>query len=218
MTRHQLVLLAREFGVFRQDTDGRILGAFHYPLRELAVALGMDVSVERDLDRSMLVTSLAAGELVLLSVDLGKAACGATGSHLVLLHTLVNDGAAFKLHDCAEVLGKPGANVVIEAGKLDAISNAKGLRLWPAKCRRPRSRKIPAQAALWDYIGTLILATGIEAAVALGIMGVDDDGDLVAQLPGRLRLAPSRQWETARNGTPRNPAVRQPCHSPLMDN
>lgn len=127
----ELTTRAIKLNVFRENTDEQIEGAFHGPLVTLAEELGLAGRVEPRLNMSVVRDNLIHGRLTLLSIDLRKVQQQLTGSHLILIHSiLASTNDVVEVHDCAHTLALNGENVTISFHELERISNRKGVSLW----------------------------------------------------------------------------------------
>ena len=126
----ELTQWAIKLGVFRENPNGEIEGAFHNPLVSLAQELGLEGKVERQLDESILRYNLGHERFTLLSIDLQKIQQQLMGSHLILIHSVQAGEEIFQFHDCAHVVTKNGENGSISFAELERVSNHKGITLW----------------------------------------------------------------------------------------
>jgi hypothetical protein len=129
-TRHQslyqLTMMAVENGTFTIGEAGRIHGAYHKPLSELAQTFGIPCEVAANLTTARIRREIGNGRYAILSVDLGKVDSALRGGHLVLVYA--HDGVGeFLLHDCSSVLRQNGRAVKVTWSELENMSNRKGL-------------------------------------------------------------------------------------------
>ncbi len=123
---YQLTMKALKLGVFTENKQtGEISGAFHKPLVELAGILGLKGRVEKRLTINKVKQHLKEGKFVLLSIDSNQ-----TGSHLILVHTFIENKNSFIIHDSEQILGENGENIKLTQDQLNHFSNYKGISLW----------------------------------------------------------------------------------------
>jgi hypothetical protein len=120
-----------QLGGFRMGEQQHIRGVFHNPLLKLALEIGFEGIVEGQLSAAALRRAIEQGRFALLSIDLARVRPDLSGGHLVLIHSYDGDSNEFILHDCSEVLARPGANIRLKAASIELISNHKGLVIWP---------------------------------------------------------------------------------------
>lgn len=117
-------------GGFKIQEDGSIAGVFHHPLVRLAEELGLQGSVERNLDVKSIISHLKNNRLIVLSIDLQKVSGSLKGNHLVLVHRYLPRQHVFLVHDCAFAVGKEGANIPLSRDELARMSNERGMAFW----------------------------------------------------------------------------------------
>lgn len=125
---YELTMQCLARGAFIQDGQ-TIKGVFHYPLVGVARDLGLKGDVLR-LNIKTIKERVALGQFVILSIDLAKVS-PMIGSHLILIHNVDQRGKQFLVHDCSNIIASSGANILITEGELEAISNSRGIALYP---------------------------------------------------------------------------------------
>jgi hypothetical protein len=131
-TIYTLTSRCRELGGFREDERQQIRGVFHHPLLNLAREIGFDGVVKGQLSAGALRRAVEDGRFALLSIDLARVRPDLSGGHLLLVHSYDEDSNEFILHDCSEILARPGSNIRLKDTYLERISNHKGLIVWPS--------------------------------------------------------------------------------------
>jgi hypothetical protein len=127
LSLYQLTMMAVANGTFIVSECGTIQGAFHYPLAELAVRLGMRCRVMRTLSIGEITEALAQGMYAILSINTARVDSSLQGGHLVLVYEYDEPADSFLLHDCSSMMQPDGRGVDISAHALASISNNKGL-------------------------------------------------------------------------------------------
>ena len=127
---YQLTMQCLERGGFKVQEDGSIAGVFHHPLVHLAEELGLQGSVERNLDVKGIISHLKNNRLIVLSINLQKVPGSFKGNHLVLVYRYLPRQHVFLVHDCAFAVGKEGANIPLSQDELARMSNERGMTFW----------------------------------------------------------------------------------------
>jgi hypothetical protein len=130
LSLHDLTTKCLEKGGFKIREDGTIAGIFHRPLLKLASEVGLNGTVERELDMNRIMKHLGKNHMVVLSIDLQKASSSYTGNHLILIHQFLPHEKSFLIHDCSYTLGKEGSHIKLSQDELAHMSNKRGITLW----------------------------------------------------------------------------------------
>lgn len=112
-------------GVYVEE-EGSIRGAFHDPLVDFLSDFHIRAYRFGNLRSDALAAAVAEGPL-LLSIDLAAVDKRHRGSHLVLVFG--STGQGYVIHDNARLLSETGEGCQLEAERLEAISNAKGIAI-----------------------------------------------------------------------------------------
>ena len=128
---YQLTMQGLNIGVYKEQDDGSIQGAFHKPLINLAKEYGIKGNLEKRLSSKRIIELIEQHKFPILSVDRQKINPQLTpGGHLILIHTWDQNKNAFLIHDPEPLLADNGENITITLDLLDLISNHKGFSLW----------------------------------------------------------------------------------------
>ena len=123
----ELIERSVETGVFEVD-DGKVKGAFHYPMRDLLRTMNIPAQVYGLIEESTVINALESGKIVVLSVDLMKSRhISHAESHLIVVYRFNAQENTFTVHDSASAIVSDGNGAAIAREYLEELSNHKGL-------------------------------------------------------------------------------------------
>ena len=123
----ELTQEAQTLGVYKTDKASAPKGAFHHPLAKQLGRHGFAARVFAGSGVDDLQLFLAAGNVLILSIDLMKLPTPQQGSHLILVYGYSEPANTFFLHDNASVIRPHGKAIEITAEELGSLSNGRGL-------------------------------------------------------------------------------------------